>query len=75
MQETWVQPLDCEDPLEKGMANHDSPQGRKETDKTERLSTAQQSVPIFLLLFMHLVSHLRIPCLMQHHKFYIYDLF
>ena len=44
------QPLDWEEPLEKGMATHDSPQSRKETDTTERLSTAQRSVPVFCRL-------------------------
>ena len=45
MQETWVQSLDWEDPLEKGTAAHSSilgwrirPWGRKELDMTERLS-------------------------------------
>ena len=53
MQETWVQSLDWEDPLEKEMATHSSilawripgtgslvgysPWGRKESDMTERL--------------------------------------
>ena len=61
--ETWVQSLGWEDPLEKGMATHSSilarripiagysPLGRKESDKTERLSRAQKpnssrSVPL-----------------------------
>ena len=51
MQETWIQSLGWEDPLEKGMATHsnilalqfheqrsllsNSPWGRKESDKTE----------------------------------------
>ena len=55
--ETWVQSLGCEDPLEEGMATHScilawripwaeepgrlQSMGRKEWDKTERLSTAQ----------------------------------
>ena len=48
VQETWVQSLGWEDPLEKGKANHSSilawripwtsPWGRKESDTTERLS-------------------------------------
>ena len=47
MQETWVQSLDWEDPLEKGKATHSwpgeshglySPWGHKELDTTERLS-------------------------------------
>ena len=49
MQETQVQPLGWEDPLEKGMATHSSvpvwripwaeePWGRKESDMTERLT-------------------------------------
>ena len=53
MQETWIQPLGQEDPLEKGMAAHSSilvwripqrslagssPWGRKEPDTTERLT-------------------------------------
>ena len=50
MQETWVRSLGQEDPLEKEMATHSSilawripwvvgysPQGRKESDTTERL--------------------------------------
>ena len=53
MQETWVRSLGQEDPLEKEMATHSSslpgeshgwkslvgysPQGRKESDKTEQL--------------------------------------
>ena len=56
-QETWVQFLGWEDPLEEGMATHKysclrnphgqrslvgySPQGRKESYMTERLRTAQ----------------------------------
>ena len=55
MQETWVQSLGQEDPLEKGMATHssilawrisgwsslagDSSWGRKELDTTEQLNT------------------------------------
>ena len=59
MQETRVQSLGWEDPLEEGMATHSnilawripmdrgawqgySSWGRKESDMTERLSTAQQ---------------------------------
>ena len=49
MQETWVQSLGWEDPLEKGKATHSSilaeefhglysPWGHKESDTTERLS-------------------------------------
>ena len=44
MQETWVQSLGWEDPLEKGTATHSSipgwriPCGRKELDMTEQLS-------------------------------------
>ena len=44
MQETWVQFLGWEDPLEKGTATHSSipawriPCGRKELDMTEQLS-------------------------------------
>ena len=49
IQETWVQPLGWEDPLEKGQATTpvfwpgeihglSSPWGRKESDTTERLS-------------------------------------
>ena len=48
IQETWVQSLDWEDPLEKGKATHSSilawsiiqtsPWGHKESDTTERLS-------------------------------------
>ena len=58
-QETWVQSLDWEDPLEVGMATHSgilaqrsqvgySPWGRKESDTNERLSTRAHtaSVPV-----------------------------
>ena len=52
MQETWIQSLGWEDPLEKGMANHssmlawrvpwtkepDGSMGRKESDMTEGLT-------------------------------------
>ena len=57
MQETWVQSLGCEDPLEKGMATHSSiltwripwteepgglqSMGSQRVDTTERLSPAQ----------------------------------
>ena len=56
MQETWVQSLHGEDPLEKGMGTHlgslawriwteesgdYSPWGRKESDKTEQLTLFQ----------------------------------
>ena len=61
MQETWVQSLAWEDPLEEGMATHISilawripvdrgawqatvHGGHKESDTTERLSTATRSV-------------------------------
>ena len=49
MQETWVQSLGWDDPLEEGMATHSSilawriptvHGGHKESDTTERLSTA-----------------------------------
>ena len=60
MQETWVQSLGWEDPLEEGMATHASilawkipinrgawraavHRGRKESDTTERLSTAHRA--------------------------------
>ena len=56
MQETWVQSLDWDDPLEKGMATHSSvlcwriPEpgglqsiGLQESDRTERPTTAQHS--------------------------------
>ena len=59
MQETWVQPLGWEDPLEKEMAMHSStlawkipwteepgsysPWGHKESDTTERLSLSKVS--------------------------------
>ena len=60
MQETQVQSLGQEDPLEKSMATHSSilaweilqrslagysPWDRKESDTTERLSTAQHNLP------------------------------
>ena len=41
MWETWVQSLSWGDPMEEGMATHCSPWGLKESDMTERLSTAQ----------------------------------
>ena len=53
-QETWVQSLGWEDPLEKGKATHSSilawrihvlysPWGRKELDRTKRLSISLSS--------------------------------
>ena len=51
MQETWVQSLGWEDPLEKGKANHSSilawriPWGCKELDTAERLSRSLSSKP------------------------------
>ena len=57
VRETWVRPLDWEDPLEEGMALHYSclenphgqrclagcsPQGSKESDMTEQLSTQER---------------------------------
>ena len=61
MQETWVQFLGLEDPLEEEMATHSSilawripwtvepggPRGRKKSDTTERLSTAQHGLSHF----------------------------
>ena len=44
MQETWVQSLGWKNPLEEGVATHYRPWGRKESDTTERLSTAQHRV-------------------------------
>ena len=60
MQETWLQSLDWEDPLEKGMAIHSSilawripwieklggysSWGRKESDRTEQLTLTMYSV-------------------------------
>ena len=58
MQETWVQSLGWEDPLEEEMATHSSisalgipwteesgsPWDREELDKTERLNTAQHGI-------------------------------
>ena len=56
MRETWVRSLGWEDPLEEGMATHSSlenpygqrshPQGLKESDVTEQLSTAQYSTSL-----------------------------
>ena len=49
VQETWVQSLDWEDPLEKGMATHSSilawriSQGHRESDTSERRSPAERS--------------------------------
>ena len=59
-QETWVQFLGWEDPLEEGMATHKysclrnphgqrslvgySPQGRKESDTTERLHSLRDNI-------------------------------
>ena len=60
MQETWVQSLIREDPLEEGMATHSSilawripwmeepgglrPWGRKQSDMTEQLSTSTTQI-------------------------------
>ena len=49
IQETWVQSLGWEDPLEEGMATHGqrclagySPWGCKESEMTEQLSTSHE---------------------------------
>ena len=52
MQETWVQSLGWEDPLETGKATHSSilaqglysPWGRTESDMTEQLSTCKHKL-------------------------------
>ena len=69
MWETWVQSLDWEDPLEEGMATHShtlawripwteepgrSPWGRKKSDMTEQLSTAQQTTASVSVLILTL---------------------
>ena len=52
IQETWVQSLGWEDPLEEGNATHSSilarriPWSHKESDTTERLSLSLQSLNI-----------------------------
>ena len=54
MQETWVQSLGWENPLEKGKATHSSilawriPRGCKESDTTERPSLSFPSLTICL---------------------------
>ena len=59
MQETWVQPLGQEDPLEMGMATHysilawripwtEEPRGHKEPDMTEQLIHTK---PIFFIVY------------------------
>ena len=73
MQETWVESLGWEDPLEEGMATHSnilawripmnrgawwatySPWGHKESDTTERLSTAQGT----LLSILSMITYMR----------------
>ena len=66
MQETWVQPLGQEDSLEKEMETHSSiiaweflwrekpgglrPQGRKEADTTEQLSTYAHNLTLTVSL-------------------------
>ena len=63
MQETWVQSLGLEDPLEKGKATHSSilawripwtvwSWGRKESDTTERLSLSLFFLSLALNLFL-----------------------
>ena len=54
MQETWVQPLGWEDPLEKGKATHSSilawripVHGVAESDATEQLSLSLLSVVLY----------------------------
>ena len=53
-QETWVRSLGWGDCMERGKATHSSilvwrsPWGRKESDKTERLSLSHYSFYIFL---------------------------
>ena len=65
MQETWVQSLGWEDPLQKGMATHSSilswrfhgqrslvsysPWGRKESAMTERLTHTHTHIPSLLV--------------------------
>ena len=68
MRDTWVQSLGWEDPPEQGMATHSSilawriprteepgglqSRGHRESDVTERLSTAQHKVLNCLLLYL-----------------------
>ena len=64
MQETQVQSLDREDPLEKEMATHSSilawslvgysPRGRKESDTTERLTLFIVNISIIKSFFQYL---------------------
>ena len=70
MQETWVQPLGQEDPLEKGMATHSSvlawripwieepgrlqSMGHKELDTTKQL-TLSLSFTLFIFTFFHYI--------------------
>ena len=85
MQETWVQSLDWKDPLEEGMATHSSilawripligawwvysPRGRKESDTTEQLSTAQlmnmfrNALPIESMAYIFISSQLGSLCM------------
>ena len=69
--ETWVQSLGCEDPLEEGMATHScilawripwaeepgrlQSMGRKEWDKTERLSTLLTTVTMLYIRSQNLL--------------------
>ena len=57
IRETWVRPLDWEDPLERGKATHFSilawriPRGPKESDMTERLSRSQTHIHTVFFFF------------------------
>ena len=66
MQDTWVRSLGWEDPLEEGMATHSSivawripmdrvgysPQGRTESDMTERLSSSTWPRVWYILVYV-----------------------
>ena len=70
MQETWVQPLDWEDPLEKGIATHSNilvrrilwteepgPWGHIESDMTEQLNNNCITVLYSFLLYTTRINY------------------
>ena len=76
MQETWVQSLGWEDPLEKGKITHSSilaeriPCGHKELDTTEWLSLSDTIINILLYLLNHMFISLPIIDL-SHFSYFI----
>ena len=81
MQETWVQSLDWEDPLEKGKATHSSilvwripysPWGRKEPDTTDWLSLAFLTLLSPLQLILMYINLLYLPLFNFAYLFFLF---